>query len=47
MKNGGLIPLSAVAICEMSKTSWKKGKLRMKDDLETIQRANNNFWSNG
>ena len=34
MKNGGLIQWNAVAICEMSKTSWQKGKLRMKDDLE-------------
>ena len=33
MKNGGRIPWSATAICEMSKTSWQKGKLRTKDDL--------------
>ena len=34
MKNGGLILWNAIAICEMSKTSWQKGKLLMKDDLE-------------
>ena len=32
--SGGRIPWNAVAICEMSKTSWQKGKLRAKDDLE-------------
>ena len=26
MKNGGLIPWNAIAICEISKTSWQKGK---------------------
>ena len=34
MENGGLIPWNAIAICEMSKTSWHKGKHHMKDDLE-------------
>ena len=34
MKNGRLILWTAVAICEVSKTSWQKGKLSMKDDLE-------------
>ena len=34
MKNGALILWNAVAICEMSRTSWQKGKLCMKDDLE-------------
>ena len=33
MKNGGLILWNAIDICEMSKTSWQKGKLLMKDDL--------------
>ena len=28
VKNGGLIPWTAAAICEMSKTSWKMGKHR-------------------
>ena len=32
MKNGGLIPWSAIAICEMSKISWQTGKLLMKVD---------------
>ena len=35
MKSGGRIPWNVIAICEMSKTSWHKGKLRMKDDLES------------
>ena len=34
MKDGGLILWNAVAICEMSKTSWQTGKLRVKGDLE-------------
>ena len=34
MKSGGRIPWNASAICEMSKTSWQMGKLRMKDGLE-------------
>ena len=34
MKNGGLILWNAVAVCEASKTSWRMGKLLMKDDSE-------------
>ena len=34
MKNDGLLTCNAIAICEMSKTSWQKGQLRVKDDLE-------------
>ena len=34
MKNGGQISWNAVAICEMSKTSWQTGKLHMKEDSE-------------
>ena len=34
MKSGGLILCDAIAICEMSKTSWQEGKLVMKDGLE-------------
>ena len=34
MKNGGLILWNAVAICEMSKTSWQMRKLPMKDDSQ-------------
>ena len=34
MKNGGLILCSAVAACEMFKTSWQMGKHLMRDDLE-------------
>ena len=30
------IPWNATAICEMSKTSWQTGKLRMKEDLENL-----------
>ena len=30
----GLTVRNAIAICDMSKTSWQKGKLRTKDDLE-------------
>ena len=39
----------AIAICEMSKTSWQTGKLRVKDDLvnRTIQSTNNSFCCNG
>ena len=32
MKNGGLILWSAVAFCEMSKTSWVAGKLQKEGD---------------
>ena len=38
MKDGGLILWNGIAICEMSKTSWLTGKLRMKDDLENRSR---------
>ena len=34
MKGGGLALGFAIAICETSKTSWKTGNLRTKDDLE-------------
>ena len=34
MTSGELILWNAIAICEMSKTSWQKGKLPTKDDLE-------------
>ena len=34
MKNGWLILWNAVAIHEMSKTSWHMGKLHMKEDSE-------------
>ena len=33
MISGGQILWNAIAVCEMTKTSWQKGKLRMKDDL--------------
>ena len=33
-ENGGLILWNAITICETSKTSWQKGKLLVKDDLE-------------
>ena len=34
MKDGGLMLWNAGAMCEMFKTSWQTGKLRMKDDVE-------------
>ena len=34
MKSGGPILWSAIAICEMSKTSLEMGKHSMKDDLK-------------
>ena len=34
MKGGCQILRNAIAICEMSKTSWQMGKLSMRDDLE-------------
>ena len=34
MKNGALILRNAIAICEMSKTSWQMGRLLMKDGSE-------------
>ena len=33
MKGDGLILWNAIAVCEMSKTYWQRGKLRMKDDF--------------
>ena len=33
MRSGGQIQWNAIAICEMSKTSWQTGKLLMKEDL--------------
>ena len=33
-KRGGQILWNAIAICEMSKTSWQTGKRRTNDDLE-------------
>ena len=34
MKSGGQIPWNVMVFCEMTKTSWQKGKRRTKDDLE-------------
>ena len=34
MKGGGPIVWNAMAIFEMSKTSWQMGKRHMNDDLE-------------
>ena len=34
MKSGGQILWNAIAICEMSKTSWQTGKLLMNENLE-------------
>ena len=33
MRSGGRILWNAIAICEVSKTSWQTGKLRMNEDL--------------
>ena len=37
--NGGLIPWNALAICEMSKTSWQMGKLLTQGDSENHAKA--------
>ena len=42
LKNDALIRWNAIAICEVSKTSWQKGKFRVEDDSED-QRTNNSF----
>ena len=34
MKGGGHTLWNAIALCEMSKTSWQMGKRHTKDDLE-------------
>ena len=34
MKGGGQTLWNAIALCEMSKTSWQMGKRHTKDDLE-------------
>ena len=38
MISGGQILGNAIAICEMSKTSWQTGKLRMNEDLENLSK---------
>ena len=38
MKNGGLILWNAIAICDMSKTSWRMEKLPSKGDSENHSR---------
>ena len=43
MTSGGQILWNAVAICEMSKTSWQTGNLRMNEDLGIIQRTNHSI----
>ena len=39
MNSGGMNPWNAIAICEMSKTSWRMGKLLVKDDSENHSKA--------
>ena len=39
MKSGGLILWNAIAICEMSKTSWRMGKHVTNGDLENHLKA--------
>ena len=46
MKNGGLVLWSAIAICEMFKTSWHGEKHHMRDDLENHSK-DRLFRSNG
>ena len=47
MKDGGLVFSSvAVAICEMSKTSWQRENSVWKAIWRTIQRTCSSFWSN-
>ena len=46
-KDGGLTLWNAVAICEMSKTSWQRENSVWKTIWRTIQRTNTSFWSNG
>ena len=36
MKSGGLFLMNALAVCEMSRTFWRMGKLFMKGDLENL-----------
>ena len=45
--SGGQFLWNAIAICDMSKTSWKKGKLRMKEDLVNLQRTICSIWCTG
>ena len=46
MRIGGQIPWNAVAICEMSKTSWQMGKLHTKGVLENDLKAQYFFLDN-
>ena len=39
MRNGGLVLWNAVAICEMSKTSWQMGEHLMRGDSENHLKA--------
>ena len=46
MKGGGLTLWNAIAICEISKTSWQMGKPPCERRFwRTIPRADNTFWS--
>ena len=47
MKNGGLILWKAIAICDMSQTSWQMGKRHTRDDLENRSKGQQSFWSSG
>ena len=38
MNGGGLTQWNAIAICEMSKISWKMGKLCMNEDLGNLSK---------
>ena len=40
MKSGGQILWNAIAVCEMSKTSWQTGNLKMNQDVGTFKRPN-------
>ena len=36
MRSGGLILWNAIAICEMTRTSWQTGNLKMNEDLGNL-----------
>ena len=43
MKSGGQIPWNVMAMCEMSKTSWQTGKLRMNEDFGNLSKDQYQF----
>ena len=48
IKNSWLILWNAIAVCDMSKTSWQTRKLPVRKTIwRTMKRVKNSFWSNG